>query len=1216
MHKIYLALNALKRVGAMCLLLSGLQSAAQAQYCVPTYSSGCGSGDDINNFIFGTGGSLINHLNTGCSANAYGDFTGTFSPTVNPGQIIPFTVDHNYSSQALAIWIDADNDGTFSASEKVYASPTTGNTQSGTITIPMSASGLVRMRVRCIWLGNGSTMDPCTSGSFGEAHDYQLNVYSPPCVSPIVAGVATATQALYCPATPVVISVSGATIASGIQYQWQHSANGITWTNVAGQTGPTLNHVQSAAMNYRRRSICTSSLDTVYTNTVYADVEVFTNCYCAAAAYNTSDTDIHGVEIGSLNNFNTSGCNAYTNYSALQAPVLFKTLNYPMTVKVGSCSGYTYDSGVAVYIDFNQNGSFGDPGELVMWTPNTVPTGALTDHIGNVNIPLAAVTGVTKMRVIALEGYDGNTINSCGTTLYSYGEVEDYLVNIAPQPADEVALMSIDSPNISNCSFNNDLKVTIKNNGSNALTSVDFAVNTGGLIQNVTWTGNIATMASQQITVPGIFSYNSGDTLGVAVSNPNGSPDVVLTDNYKGTRTYLALQGVYKVGYGVTNLDSIIDIPTAITKLHDLGVCGTVYFDIKPGIYTGHYTINQYPGWSTGNKAIFRSATLNALDVVLKDSSTSTATNFIFNLDGADGIGLQHLTINPRSATYRTSVNIKNGAHEFMADSCRFIADTSMTGIGGSNFDQIHIRSADATTEHGTTLTNNIFKGGSRIVNLGPLTGEYENGLVIKNNTLTHVGVVAILIESQLNAVIENNTIKIPSNSTFATPYGVYFINTAGMSFTGNDLQMYKPGFAAEFEGLQGSSAQSAIIANNFVYLEDSGSTASYGIRVTIPTSNNIMIANNSISTNSNLGYALQVVDGTNVQFMNNNIASTGMSGLVSFDKTYSLLASNNNNLFHSTNVSTFRYGSTTHATLADWQSASSFDAASISVNPNFVGPDLHTCVLALDGAAMPLAIITNDIDGDVRQSASDIGADEFVGSALGLITQDAFIKCPNESITMGAPSINGVTYSWSNGATTSEVTTNVAGQFVLTASNTCGTFMDTVQVTNKPATTAAFNIGAGVGLAVQLNNTSTNAVSYSWNFGDGQTSTQSNPTHIYAVGDVYIITLTAYGECDTVTTTLTYNANANSVEGFDNADIRVYPNPTKHQINLAFGDVEAGAFTFKVLDVSGKVVMVNEANVSSGSLMTLDVQHLVPGIYFIQANSNKASSIFKFVKQ
>ena len=67
---------------------------------------------------------------------------------------------------------------------------------------------------------------------------------------------------------------------------------------------------------------------------------------------------------------------------------------------------------------------------------------------------------------------------------------------------------------------------------------------------------------------------------------------------------------------------------------------------------------------------------------------------------------------------------------------------------------------------------------------------------------------------------------------------------------------------------------------------------------------------------------------------------------------------------------------------------------------------------------------------------------------------------------------------------------------------------------TNKPI--AGFTAPASVclGTPVAFTNTSSGAVTYFWDFGDGNTSTAMNPTHTYASGGTYTITLIAENSC------------------------------------------------------------------------------------------------------
>jgi hypothetical protein len=69
---------------------------------------------------------------------------------------------------------------------------------------------------------------------------------------------------------------------------------------------------------------------------------------------------------------------------------------------------------------------------------------------------------------------------------------------------------------------------------------------------------------------------------------------------------------------------------------------------------------------------------------------------------------------------------------------------------------------------------------------------------------------------------------------------------------------------------------------------------------------------------------------------------------------------------------------------------------------------------------------------------------------------------------------------------------------------------------TGTPATvTANFSLSKE-GLTVTFSNLSTNADSYFWDFGDGSTSTEVNPVHVYSPASegsyAYTVTLTAYG--------------------------------------------------------------------------------------------------------
>ena len=163
--------------------------------------------------------------------------------------------------------------------------------------------------------------------------------------------------------------------------------------------------------------------------------------YGASVAGDAFDDEIFNVTLGTLNN--TSSCTSlaggagsvlkrYSNYSGIvAAPSITKGLSYPLSVTVGQCDGSAYGGNVTVYIDYNQNGLFTDAGEMVYASPYTTFAVAGTAISSSIIIPTTALTGTTRMRVIAVEG----SSSAYGpTATYSWGETEDYCVDIIPNP--------------------------------------------------------------------------------------------------------------------------------------------------------------------------------------------------------------------------------------------------------------------------------------------------------------------------------------------------------------------------------------------------------------------------------------------------------------------------------------------------------------------------------------------------------------------------------------------------------------------------------------------------------------------------------------------------------------------------------------------------------------------------------------------------------------
>lgn len=124
-------------------------------------------------------------------------------------------------------------------------------------------------------------------------------------------------------------------------------------------------------------------------------------------------------------------------------------------------------------------------------------------------------------------------------------------------------------------------------------------------------------------------------------------------------------------------------------------------------------------------------------------------------------------------------------------------------------------------------------------------------------------------------------------------------------------------------------------------------------------------------------------------------------------------------------------------------------------------------------------------------------------------------------------------TYEWSfeggNPATSSEMLPQIeyqtAGSYsvMLIVINTAGadtiTMDNIVVVLDQPQSGFTIENTLGSGMA-SFQNDSQNADSYTWNFGDGNTSDMESPTHQYSVEGTYTIELVAHNDCGNDTTT------------------------------------------------------------------------------------------------
>jgi PKD repeat protein len=219
-------------------------------------------------------------------------------------------------------------------------------------------------------------------------------------------------------------------------------------------------------------------------------------------------------------------------------------------------------------------------------------------------------------------------------------------------------------------------------------------------------------------------------------------------------------------------------------------------------------------------------------------------------------------------------------------------------------------------------------------------------------------------------------------------------------------------------------------------------------------------------------------------------------------------------------------------------------------------------------------------------------------------------------SNTLGA---TGYLWDFGDGNTASGLNGNhqysATGTYTVTlrAYNACGDTVatsQTIDVCGAPVADWTYNVlpPVNAGLRVQFDaSLSQNAVTYTWDFGDGNTGTGVNPIHIYATpGLFYTVSLTVTNTCADLGNK-TFRLNQIGLqEAPVTAPLQVYPVPATDQLIIEF-DPKFAPRTFSLINAAGTQVL----SVSPGAITDtyrLDVASLPSGVYFLQVISRENS--------
>jgi len=193
-------------------------------------------------------------------------------------------------------------------------------------------------------------------------------------------------------------------------------------------------------------------------------------------------------------------------------------------------------------------------------------------------------------------------------------------------------------------------------------------------------------------------------------------------------------------------------------------------------------------------------------------------------------------------------------------------------------------------------------------------------------------------------------------------------------------------------------------------------------------------------------------------------------------------------------------------------------------------------------------------------------------------------------------------TYLWGDGSTNQILTVGNAGDYIVTVTNVYGCEgSDIIEVTVDPLATAAFSFVIDNSIVSFTNESQNeNAGTYEWDFGDGTTSTDENPSHTYAAEDTYVVTLVVGNDCGN--DTISMNVTILDIEDLSGENIiSVFPNPSNGSFVVELQNISSNNINISVVNTLGQeVFFLNNTTFENETRYELNLTNKPAGIYFL----------------
>ncbi|MFW6019316.1 MAG: T9SS type A sorting domain-containing protein [Bacteroidales bacterium] len=582
---------------------------------------------------------------------------------------------------------------------------------------------------------------------------------------------------------------------------------------------------------------------------------------------------------------------------------------------------------------------------------------------------------------------------------------------------------------VSNNNF--DVKVKFQNKGGVNLNKVDIDWEVDGTAKSTyNWTGTLEPDSISSELTLGTESVSSGShNIKVWTTNPNDTVDFNIANDTMQFSFYgcdSLLSGTYSIGGSNPDYATFSD---AALALNQCGIDGPVTFNVASGTYDEQITLTDINGASSTNTITFQSATGDSSDVTVQYNAATAAENHIVKLEGTSYITFKDMSFKAQSNSHPRVFAMNSEAHHITLSNNRF-EGINLTA-GNNSADSALIITEDSIGNN-FTFTHNYLQGGTQGLNI---SGDDITNVTVYNNEFINQWALSVGVNGANTPEIKNNLVETNSmNNSFS---GISLSNSTG-NFEIAYNEIYAPssiiGYGLRIEASKSDSLNHAKVFNNMVVVRgvDGSSTLSAGL-INIE-SRFIDYYYNTFRTigSDELAVPLCLYDNNSGETrhlsIKNNIFTNNTDGYIIYSQNIDTTGfiQNYNNYYQSGSNIFGQFNGDNVDDLAAFRSMTGQENNSVQYDPYFADTtDLHVSNNYLNGLADPVSGISDDIDGDTRDTTNpDIGADEFDPIAYDLTVTK--INSPNsgcglssdENVTIrikniGTSNVNGFDASY-----------------------------------------------------------------------------------------------------------------------------------------------------------------------------------------------------------